>query len=72
MNKDKIIDEKWPLLFGLLEEINNTSYSVMERLTKDSSDGDDPMMQNLPIVTSCTFYSYGTAGKQENICTGQQ
>ena len=25
VNKDKIIDEKWPLLFGLLEEINNTS-----------------------------------------------
>ena len=24
MNKDKIIDEKWPLLFGLLEEISNT------------------------------------------------
>ena len=25
VNKDKIIDEKWPLLFGLLEEINNTN-----------------------------------------------
>ena len=25
MNKDKIIDEKWPSLFGLLEETNNTS-----------------------------------------------
>ena len=24
MNKDKIIDEKWPSLFGLLEETNNT------------------------------------------------
>ena len=25
VNKDKIIDEKWPLLFGLLEEINITT-----------------------------------------------
>ena len=25
VKKDKIIDEKWPLLFGLLEEINNTT-----------------------------------------------
>ena len=39
----------------------------MERLTKDSSDGDDPMMQNLPIVTSCTFYSIGAALGQQNL-----
>ena len=25
VNKDKKIDEKWPLLFGLLEETNNTT-----------------------------------------------
>ena len=25
VNKDKIIDEKWPSLFGLLEETNNTT-----------------------------------------------
>ena len=33
VNKDKIIDEKWPLLFGLLEEINNTSYRPAKYLT---------------------------------------
>ena len=25
VNKDKIIDEKWPLLFGFVEETNNTN-----------------------------------------------
>ena len=29
VNKDKIIDEKWPLLFGNLEEINNTRYDIL-------------------------------------------
>ena len=28
VNKDKIFDEKWPSLFGLLEETNNTTIKM--------------------------------------------
>ena len=37
----------------------------MDEMTKDPLDRNDPMMQNLPIVTSCTFYSIGRGGGEE-------
>lgn len=37
----------------------------MGEMAKDPLERNDPMMQNLPIVTSCTFYKYGLGGGKE-------